>query len=641
MSAHKDTDAPRGLDSEDPSLPPLPSLTAATAALLRGREEDGDTTAAATPEVLHPTGLVTGVPIDAVSHVTETATPDPQELEPLPEAVDVRVPPRPPLPAIPAQPSLPPLPGEDPVIAAERRAQSDPTDLSDAAGWDFVAHEGLAATSPGLIVPSLFSAEAPEDEEPDDETIEEHTPAASAPTGPQTVIPPLLTAVLDIVTASERDTRRAPTAPAVTGQGTALAGPSDAGHSSESTARHDAGDIFAALTETDEVDTEDTVSDPGLPAASEESDEALAVTADAASDASAHAPIVEVPVVAAASLTGAADDVTVPDTSSDVALDADEPVVPEGVVEQAPATELDEDPEPPSARVRESEAARSLRASEPDDDLVEIVAAVAPAEVEAGTTSAAVPAIRVRGLSKSYGDMAAVQSVDLTIPARVFYGIVGPNGAGKTTTLSLIAGLVRPDRGHIEIGGRDIATESSAALKQIGVLPDNLRTFDRLTGAQLLQYYGALRRLPAATVAERARGLARAFDLTEALSRPVSDYSTGMRKKILLAGAMIHAPRVLILDEPFESVDPISSALIVDVLSAYVERGGTVVLTSHSLDFVERLCGSVAVIVSGHVLAAGPVDEVRGTLTLEERYVQLAGGLDDAEELEWLRSFSD
>lgn len=104
---------------------------------------------------------------------------------------------------------------------------------------------------------------------------------------------------------------------------------------------------------------------------------------------------------------------------------------------------------------------------------------------------------------------------------------------------------------------------------------------------------------------------------------------------------MIHAPRVLILDEPFESVDPISSALIVDVLSAYVERGGTVVLTSHSLDFVERLCGSVAVIVSGHVLAAGPVDEVRGTLTLEERYVQLAGGLDDAEELEWLRSFSD
>jgi ABC-2 type transport system ATP-binding protein len=175
----------------------------------------------------------------------------------------------------------------------------------------------------------------------------------------------------------------------------------------------------------------------------------------------------------------------------------------------------------------------------------------------------------------------------------------------------------------------------------MGILPDRLRTFDRLTGRQLLHYYGVLRGLRSSVVESRSAELARAFDLTDALSRPVSDYSAGMTKKIMLAGAMIHSPRVLVLDEPFESVDPVSSAVVLDILSAYVSHGGTVVLSSHGMELVERVCSGLAVIVGGRVLAEGTVDEVRGGLTLEERFIQLSGGISDAEGLEWLHTFSD
>jgi ABC-2 type transport system ATP-binding protein len=253
----------------------------------------------------------------------------------------------------------------------------------------------------------------------------------------------------------------------------------------------------------------------------------------------------------------------------------------------------------------------------------------------------AIPALVLRAVTKTFGGTRAVDDVEFTVPAGSFYGIVGPNGAGKTTTLSMIAGLLRPDDGSITVNGLDTRTHATQAKRAMGVLPDRLRTFDRLTGRQLLYYYGVLRGLPSAVVEKRIVDLARAFDLVDALGRSVSDYSTGMTKKVMLAGAMIHSPRLLVLDEPFESVDPVSSAVILDILTTYVEHGGTVILSSHGMELVERVCNRVAVLVAGQVLAEGTVDEVRGTGTLQERFLELAGGMGDVEGLEWLHAFSD
>ncbi|MCM3780246.1 ATP-binding cassette domain-containing protein [Microbacterium hydrocarbonoxydans] len=250
-------------------------------------------------------------------------------------------------------------------------------------------------------------------------------------------------------------------------------------------------------------------------------------------------------------------------------------------------------------------------------------------------------AIRIRGLVKNFGDHTAVNGIDLTVPAGSFYGIVGPNGAGKTTTLSIVAGLLRSDSGSVVICGIDQATKPTAAKRMMGVLPDRLRTFDRLTGRQLLYYYGLLRGLASDVIEKRVGDLARAFDLGDALGRVVSDYSAGMTKKIMLAGAMIHSPRVLVLDEPFEAVDPVSSAVILDILRAYVAHGGTVILSSHGMDLVERVCSRVAIIVGGDVLAEGTIDEVRAGQTLEARFVELSGGIGEVEGLEWLHTFSD
>ncbi|MDN3494729.1 ATP-binding cassette domain-containing protein [Planococcus sp. APC 4015] len=276
----------------------------------------------------------------------------------------------------------------------------------------------------------------------------------------------------------------------------------------------------------------------------------------------------------------------------------------------------------------------------PDSDFDALAAVFAEAQIEASVDEDSA-ALLVRGVSKSFGETRAVEGIDLTVPAGSFYGLVGPNGAGKTTTLSMIAGLLAPDRGVIRVGGVDAASQPLAAKRLLGVLPDRLRTFDRLTGRQLLYYYGVLRGLSSSVVASRTADLARAFDLTDALGRVVSDYSAGMLKKVMLAGAMIHSPRVLVLDEPFEAVDPVSSAVILDILSAYVAHGGTVILSSHGMDLVERVCTRVAVIVAGQVLAEGTVEEVRGELTLEQRFIELAGGLSDVEGLEWLHTFSD
>ncbi|MBU1588157.1 MAG: ABC transporter ATP-binding protein [Actinobacteria bacterium] len=249
--------------------------------------------------------------------------------------------------------------------------------------------------------------------------------------------------------------------------------------------------------------------------------------------------------------------------------------------------------------------------------------------------------LSVRGLTKSFDDKVAVAGVDLEVSTGAFYGIVGPNGAGKTTTLSMITGLLRPDAGSVVVNGSDVWTDTVQAKRMMGVLPDRLRLFDRLTGAQLLYYAGVLRGLDHAVVRARTADLARAFGLEESLGRLVSDYSAGMTKKIALAAAMIHSPRLLVLDEPFESVDPVSAATVTEILKKYVAAGGTVVLSSHSMDLVQRICDHVAVVVGGELLADGTMDEVRGGQTLEERFVELAGGRTTVEGLEWLHSFSD
>jgi ABC-2 type transport system ATP-binding protein len=249
--------------------------------------------------------------------------------------------------------------------------------------------------------------------------------------------------------------------------------------------------------------------------------------------------------------------------------------------------------------------------------------------------------LQVQGLAKHFGDTTAVAGIDLSVRAGTIFGIVGPNGAGKTTTLSMITGLLRPDAGTVIVHGADVWQDPAAAKRQMGVLPDRLRLFDRLTGSQLLFYAGVLRGLPAETVRERIEQLATSFGLEDALGRLVVDYSAGMTKKLSLAAALIHSPRLLVLDEPFESVDPVSTANIIEILDKYVAAGGTVVLSSHSMDLIERVCDSVAIVVDGAVLASGTVKEVRGTGTLEEKFVELAGGHTKVEGMEWLHSFSD
>jgi ABC-2 type transport system ATP-binding protein len=251
--------------------------------------------------------------------------------------------------------------------------------------------------------------------------------------------------------------------------------------------------------------------------------------------------------------------------------------------------------------------------------------------------------LSISGLVKRYGATTAVENIDLEVQAGSFYGIVGPNGAGKTTTLSIATGLLRPDAGTVTILGTDVwsSTEAAKAKRSLGVLPDRLRLFDRLTGAQFLYYAATLRGLDGATARKRSADLADAFGLRDALGRLVSDYSVGMTKKVALAAAIIHSPRVLVLDEPFESVDPVSAATVTEILQRYVRGGGTVLLSSHSMDLVERICDSVAVIVDGHVLAQGTVDEVRAGRSLQERFIELAGGGAATEGMEWLHNFSD
>src|SRR5690625_1077356 len=251
------------------------------------------------------------------------------------------------------------------------------------------------------------------------------------------------------------------------------------------------------------------------------------------------------------------------------------------------------------------------------------------------------PALTLRGLVKTFGAKRVVDGVDLTVPAGAFYGLVGPNGAGKTTSILMAVGLLRPDGGDSAVFGHDVWQDPLSAKGMVGLLPDGLALPERLTGRELLTHVGLLRGLDQRTVSDRADELLGVPDLAAADRTLVIDYSTGMRKKIGLAVALLHAPRLLVLDEPFEAVDPVSAATIRNILHRFVDGGGSVVFSSHVMVLVEQLCSHVAIMAEGVVAAQGTLAEVAGTQGLESRFVAIAGARPVGQEgLTWLASSS-
>jgi ABC-2 type transport system ATP-binding protein len=251
------------------------------------------------------------------------------------------------------------------------------------------------------------------------------------------------------------------------------------------------------------------------------------------------------------------------------------------------------------------------------------------------------PAIAVRGLRKRFGDKEAVAGIDLDVAAGSLAGLVGPNGAGKTTSLSMMTGLLRPDGGEVLVNGLDVWQDPPAAKAIIGVVPAEVRLFERLSGEELLEYAGRLHGLSAGEARSRAAQLLDVLDLTEDANRLAADYSTGMRKKAALGCALIHNPSVLFLDEPLEGVDPVSADVIRRLLKRFTESGSTVLFSSHVMELVEQVCDHVSIIDKGKIVVSGTTDQVRGGKTLQRAFIDLVGPrAHDEEVLSWLGSSS-
>lgn len=251
------------------------------------------------------------------------------------------------------------------------------------------------------------------------------------------------------------------------------------------------------------------------------------------------------------------------------------------------------------------------------------------------------PAVQIQGLTKSFGDKTAVAGLDLVVPQGSFFGLVGPNGAGKSSTLKMCTGLLRPDSGLVEVEGFDVWRDPKVVKARIGVVPEELRLFERLTGRELLEYVGLLRGLDQSVARDRANDLLSVLDLQDAAGRLVIDYSTGMRKKVALGAAVLHRPSVLFLDEPFESVDPLSVRVLRSLLEQMVNNGATVIFSSHVMEVVENLCDEVAVMNAGQVVAGGKVSELCASRRLEDVFVEAVGSDTTKVDLEWLRSSSE
>lgn len=253
------------------------------------------------------------------------------------------------------------------------------------------------------------------------------------------------------------------------------------------------------------------------------------------------------------------------------------------------------------------------------------------------------PALVIRNLLKRFGPKAALDNLSLVVPSGCLFGLVGPNGAGKTTSLGMATGLLRPDAGQVEFWGHDVWSDPVAAKAMMGVLPDGLRLFDRPSGLELLRFAAGMRGVAPDQIEPRAEALLHALGLTADANTLVCDYSAGMTKKIGLACALVHNPRLLVLDEPYEAVDPVSGQAIRKILHDFVAGGGTVVLSSHVMELVESLCDAVAVVAAGRVLAISPTSEVTQGRRLQDRFIELVGGgtIDAGEGLAWLGHSSD
>jgi len=275
------------------------------------------------------------------------------------------------------------------------------------------------------------------------------------------------------------------------------------------------------------------------------------------------------------------------------------------------------------------------------------------AQPSGSETLTSVPAISTANLTRRFGELVAVNDVNLRVAPGQFFGFLGPNGAGKSTTIKMLTGLLAPTSGRIEILGLDFAERTSEVKRQIGVVPEGLALFGRLTGAEYLTFVGRMYGLDRETTAKRSAELLEFMQLANEPGKLVTDYSHGMQKKLALAAAVIHGPKILFLDEPFEGVDAIAAGTLKSMLQRMIARGATIFLTSHVLEIVERLCSHVAIIDRGVLVAQGSLEELRagveaqapGTLeaepgrklTLEEIFLHTVGGVRSTElELSWL-----
>ena len=241
-------------------------------------------------------------------------------------------------------------------------------------------------------------------------------------------------------------------------------------------------------------------------------------------------------------------------------------------------------------------------------------------------------ALDIRGLHKRFGDTRAVRGLDLRLRAGEFYALLGPNGAGKTTTLRMVAGLLKPDSGSIHIFGEDLAAHPERAKQALAWVPDEPMLYDRLRGGEYLEFVAGLWRLDAAQAAARAGKLLQWLGLWEQRNAYAETYSKGMRQKLALAGALLHEPRLLILDEPLTGLDAAAARQVKDLLRDIVRQGATVVLTTHILEVAERLAERIGIIASGRLVAEGTLEQLRarhggaaGTSegTLEDVFLQL------------------
>ena len=257
-------------------------------------------------------------------------------------------------------------------------------------------------------------------------------------------------------------------------------------------------------------------------------------------------------------------------------------------------------------------------------------------------------AISTDKLSRRFGALTAVDSIDLQVAAGQFFGFLGPNGAGKSTTIKMLTGLLAPTSGRMRLLGLDFASHSVEVKRQIGVVPEGMGLFERLTGAEYLHFVGRMYGLDLPTTRQRSDELLDFMQLADRPKTLIADYSHGMQKKLALAAAVIHGPRILFLDEPFEGVDALAAGALKSLLGRMAERGVTIFLTSHVLEIVERLCSHVAIIHQGRLVAQGSLEELRAGVpseegsktTLEQIFLSIVGqgGADrpQLEELSWL-----